>query len=93
MDTSPVLAVSEPSILMPKVDGVILVYKAGSTSRLALRRAKIQIESVKGPGSLSGIILNNVMPEVGVNTYYYYNRRYYGEEKTPPDPRKRAKRG
>jgi Mrp family chromosome partitioning ATPase/uncharacterized protein involved in exopolysaccharide biosynthesis len=79
IDTSPVLAVSEPSILMPKVDGVLLVYKAGSTSRLALRRAKIQIESVKGPGSLSGIILNNVMPEVGVNTYYYYyNKRYYG---------------
>jgi len=79
IDTSPVLAVSEPSILMPKVDGVLLVYKAGSTSRLALRRAKIQIESVKGPGSLSGIILNNVMPEVGVDTYYYYyNKRYYG---------------
>jgi len=79
IDTSPVLAVSEPSILMPKVDGVILVYKAGSTSRLALRRAKIQIESVKGPGSLSGIVLNNVMPETGIDTYYYYyNKRYYG---------------
>jgi len=86
IDTSPVLAVSEPSILMPKVDGVLLVYKAGSTSRLALRRAKIQVESVKGPGSLSGIVLNNVMPEVGVNTYYYYNKRYYGEKETPADP-------
>jgi capsular exopolysaccharide synthesis family protein len=79
IDTSPVLAVSEPSIIMTKVDGVLLVYKAGATSRLALRRAKIQIESVKGAGSLSGIILNNVMPEVGVDTYYYYyNKRYYG---------------
>jgi len=83
MDTSPVLAVSEPSIIMPKVDGVLLVYKAGSTSRLALRRAKIQVESVKGPGSLSGIVLNNVMPEVGVDTYYYYNKRYYGEKEIP----------
>ena len=83
IDTSPILAVSEPSILIPKMDGVLLVYKAGSTSRLALRRAKIQIESVKGPGALSGVILNNVMPEVGMDTYYYYYRRYYGEkEKT-----------
>jgi capsular exopolysaccharide synthesis family protein len=79
IDTSPILAVSEPSIMIPKVDGVLLVYKAGATSRLALRRAKIQIESVK-PGSLSGIILNNVMPEVGIDAYYYYYRRYYGEK-------------
>jgi succinoglycan biosynthesis transport protein ExoP len=83
IDTSPILAVSEPSILIPKVDGVLLVYKAGATSRLALRRAKMQVESVKGPGSLGGIILNNVMPEVGVDTYYYYNKRYYGEKETP----------
>ncbi|MCX5667356.1 MAG: AAA family ATPase [Candidatus Omnitrophica bacterium] len=89
MDTSPVLAVSEPSILMPKVDGVLLVYKAGSTSRLALRRAKIQVESIKGPGSLSGIILNNVMPEVGVDTYYYYNKRYYGEKEIPAEAKEK----
>jgi len=78
IDTSPVLAVSEPSILMPKMDCVLLVYKAGHTSRLALRRAKIQIESVKGKGGLSGIVLNNVTPEIGMDTYYYYNKKYYG---------------
>ena len=89
------MAVSEPSILMPKVDGVLLVYKAGSTSRLALRRAKIQIESVKGPGSLSGIILNNVMPEVGIDTYYYYyNKRYYGYgEDDQADPKAKENGG
>jgi Mrp family chromosome partitioning ATPase/uncharacterized protein involved in exopolysaccharide biosynthesis len=92
-DTSPVLAVSEPSILMPKVDGVLLVYKAGSTSRLALRRAKMQIESIKGPDALSGVILNNVMPEVGIDNYYYYNKRYYGEKETPADKLKHANRG
>jgi capsular exopolysaccharide synthesis family protein len=87
LDTSPVLAVSDPTILIPKMDGVILVYKAGVTSRLALRRAKIQIENVKGSGGLSGVILNNVTPEVGVDTYYYYNRRYYGHEEVSPPKR------
>ena len=79
-DTSPVLAVSEPSIIIPRMDGVVLVYKAGATSSLALRRAKIQIEGVKGKGALSGVILNNVTPEIGLDTYYYYSRKYYGEK-------------
>lgn len=80
LDSSPILAVSEPSIIIPKTDGVLLVYKAGATSRLALRRAKIQIEGVKGKGGLAGVILNNVTPEIGMDTYYYYSRKYYGEE-------------
>jgi len=78
IDSSPILAVSDPSILIPKVDGVLLVYKAGATSRIALRRAKMQIESVQNK-PLAGIVLNNVTPEVGMDTYYYYNKRYYGE--------------
>ena len=81
LDTSPILAVSEPSVIAPRADGVLLVYKAGSTSRLALRRAKMQIESVKGKGALSGVILNNVTPEIGMDTYYYYSRKYYGDAK------------
>jgi len=85
IDTSPILAVSEPSILLPKVDGILLVYRAGSTSRLALRRAKIHIEGIKGKGSLSGIILNNVTPEIGIDTYYYYSKKYYHQ----PDIKKK----
>jgi len=84
IDSSPVLAVSEPSFLLPKTDGVLLVYRAGSTSRLALRRAKIQIESVKGKDALSGVILNNVTPEIGLDTYYYYSRKYYASEDESP---------
>jgi Mrp family chromosome partitioning ATPase len=84
VDTSPILAVSEPSILLPKTDGILLVYRAGSTSRLALRRAKIQIESLKGKGSLSGVILNNVRPEIGMDAYYYYSKKYYNQEDKEP---------
>jgi hypothetical protein len=66
------------------------VYRAGFTSRLALRRAKIHIESVKGKGSLSGVVLNNVTPQIGMDTYYYYNKHYYDNESKAPagKPRK-----
>lgn len=83
MDSSPVLAVSDTSILVPKVDGVFLVYRAGATSRIALRRAKVQIESAaKSKSALKGIILNNVSPDVSADSYYYYYSRskYYTEE-------------
>lgn len=81
MDSSPILAVSDTSIIVPKVDGVILVYKAGVTSRIALRRAKLQIETAKATGSLKGIVLNNVTPETSADTYYYYYRgKYYNYE-------------
>ena len=80
IDASPILAVSEPSILIPKTDGALLVYKAGATSRMALRRAKIHIENIREK-SLAGIILNNVTPEIGVDMYYYYNKGYYGKQK------------
>lgn len=93
IDTSPVLAVSEPSLLLPRVDGVLLVYRAGFTSRLALRRGKMQIESVKGKNSLSGIVLNNVTPEIGMDTYYYYNKKHYydsAEDKAVPGGEKKG---
>lgn len=92
IDTSPILAVSEPSLLLPRVDGVLLVYRAGFTSRLALRRGKMQIESVKGKDSLSGVVLNNVTPEIGMDTYYYYNKKYYSDETKADSGKKESKK-
>jgi len=80
VDTSPILAVSEPSMLLPKMEGVLLVYRVGFASRLALRRAKIQIENIRGQGSLNGVILNNVTPEISMDSYYYHKRYYNIEE-------------
>ena len=82
LDSSPVLAVSDTSIIVPKIDGVVFVYKAGVTSRMALRRAKVQVESAKDSSVIKGIVLNNVTPEVNIDNYYYYYRgRYYSEAK------------
>ncbi|MBL7069759.1 MAG: hypothetical protein ISS34_07885, partial [Candidatus Omnitrophica bacterium] len=77
LDTSPILAVSEPSIIASRVDEILLVFRAGVTSRFSLRMAKNQIESAKGKGSLSGIIINSMTPSIGKYGYYYYGK--YGE--------------
>jgi tyrosine-protein kinase Etk/Wzc len=77
-DTPPILTVSEPSILGPKVDEILLVFRAGFTSRLILGRARSQIESAKGKGSLSGVIVNNVTPKAERYGYYGYDK-YYGK--------------
>jgi len=76
-DSAPLFAVSDTSVMLPKVDACLLVYRVGTTSRLTLRRAKIQIESVKGKDALNGLILNNVMPELSRDSYYYYHKDYH----------------
>jgi Mrp family chromosome partitioning ATPase len=94
VDTSPILAVSEPSILLNKVEGVLLVYRVGFASRIALRRAKIQIENIRGVGSLSGVVLNNVTPEISVADSYYYQKKYYNlEDRKVNNPQKNAGEG
>ncbi|MDD5439606.1 MAG: GNVR domain-containing protein [Candidatus Omnitrophica bacterium] len=77
IDSAPIFAVSDTTVMLPKVDTVLLVYRVGTTSRLTLRRAKAQIESVKGKDTLAGLILNNVMPELSKDSYYYYHKDYH----------------
>ena len=66
-----------------------MVYRVGFASRIALRRAKIQIENIRGAGSLSGVVLNNVTPEISVADSYYYQRKYYNlEDRKVNNPQK-----
>ena len=79
-DSAPVLPVTDTCILSPKVDGVIIVYKAGRVSRGALRMCKTQIENAKGKPI--GVVLNNMRAsdmKFGSPFYYYYEK-YYGRE-------------
>lgn len=73
-DCSPVLPVSDPMIIGPLMDGVILVLKAGFTQKEIGRRA-IEILN-NAQVRLLGVIMNN-MKEV---LPYYYNYKYYGYE-------------
>ncbi len=80
-DSPPVLPVTDASLLASKVDSVILCYEVGRTSRDALLRAKVQLDSVGA--KISGIILNHTMPqaETVYPYYYHYKYRYYEKEK------------
>lgn len=80
-DSPPVLPVTDASLLASKIDSVILCYEVGRTSRDALLRAKIQLESVGA--KISGVILNHIAPQAEtVYPYYYrYKYRYYEKEK------------
>ncbi len=77
IDSPPILAVADASILASKVDGVILVYRVGKTSRSVLARSKMQI--TESGGLVKGIILNNISPEIELRYGYYYHYKYYGK--------------
>ncbi len=82
IDTPPILAMADTSILCPLVDGVILVLAAESTGRPAIQRSIDQIQAVGG--KVVGTVLNKV--DLKRNSYYYshyygeYYRSYYSEK-------------
>jgi non-specific protein-tyrosine kinase len=66
-DTPPVVAVTDAAVLATRVDGVLLVFQAGKTSRDRARRARQMLEKVKA--NIVGVVLNNAEVEQG---YGYY---------------------
>jgi capsular exopolysaccharide synthesis family protein len=72
VDAPPVIPVSDPILLGRLVDHVVMVVKAGDTSRHVIKRAVNMFSDVKV--NISGIILNNmknVLP-------FYFDHDYYG---------------
>ncbi|NWJ97900.1 MAG: CpsD/CapB family tyrosine-protein kinase [Chloroflexi bacterium] len=57
-DAPPVLALTDAAVLATKVDGTLLVLKAGKTSRDDAREAKEQLQKVRA--NLLGVVLNEV---------------------------------
>ncbi|MFC2160408.1 GumC family protein [Acidobacteriota bacterium] len=80
IDTPPILAVSDALALSPLVDGVILVARAGSTPKRALKQAKEKLDTHKF--NCFGVILNgvNLIEQDG-----YYARQYYHYSNTDKD--------
>nr|WP_278336512.1 CpsD/CapB family tyrosine-protein kinase [Clostridium disporicum] len=72
MDTPPLGAVTDAQVLSTKVDGTILVVKAGATKKDVVMNSVNLIKKVNG--NLIGTVLNGV--ENSKNKYYYY----YGNE-------------
>ncbi len=67
-DVPPIIAVTDAAVLASKVDGVLLVFKAGGTKRDHAQRAKALLDKVNA--RLIGSVLNNVSFDVSLHRYY-----------------------
>jgi tyrosine-protein kinase Etk/Wzc len=76
LDCPPTLPVADAAILGAKVDGVILVYQAGKTSRYALLRTKNQLEHLNV--KILGVVINNLKARLIEDVTPYQKYRYYG---------------
>ena len=80
IDSPPVLAVTDASVLSSLVDGTIVVIRVGRTARDAVRRAVAQLRVVNG--RVLGAVLNDV--DFGSGVYYggygYYYQKFYGDD-------------
>ncbi|CAN2045708.1 polysaccharide biosynthesis transport protein [Candidatus Magnetomoraceae bacterium gMMP-1] len=78
IDSPPITAVTDATVLAKFVDGVILVINAGETPRQVVQNGLGQLQSVNA--HILGAVLNAV--DTGKESYYYYQYYYYyyGEE-------------
>jgi capsular exopolysaccharide synthesis family protein len=80
LDAPPLLGFAEPLQMASLVDGVIVVARAGDTSRTALNSVITTLTRLRA--NLVGVVLNEVHRGISPGYYYsYYNRysKYYAE--------------
>jgi polysaccharide biosynthesis transport protein len=78
IDSAPILAVSDTLLMMPHVQTVCIVVRAGKTPRPAVRRAITLL--AKAGIRPAGLVLNRLRRGRGVGYYYYYASHGYGKE-------------
>ena len=76
LDSPPVIGVSDPLVLLPRVDGIIFVVHFGKTRRFAAKVAVQQLESSGTP--VIGTVVNNVQAGRAGSYYNYYYTRHGG---------------
>jgi Mrp family chromosome partitioning ATPase len=72
-DSPPLVAVTDPVLLVPAMDGIIQVVRGNKTSKKIIRRGSQILNYAKS--RTIGLVLNNVDTRSGY--YYYYYRGYY----------------
>src|SRR5205807_9228163 len=89
IDTPPLLAVTDPSVVAPRADGVILTIRITKNGRPAAERAK-EILATLG-ATVIGVVVNGVDRNTGPKGYGYGNYGYgyggYGNEATAESPK------
>jgi capsular exopolysaccharide synthesis family protein len=67
-DAPPIVAVTDAAVLASRVDGVLLVIKAGATKRDHAQKAKALLDKVNA--HLLGVVLNNIKMDTSYYSYY-----------------------
>jgi succinoglycan biosynthesis transport protein ExoP len=75
LDSPPTSAVTDPAVLGNLADGVVLVVKAGETTREAAMHARRQLNTAKA--RLFGVVVNAIDFSNPAYGYEYYYRNYY----------------
>jgi capsular exopolysaccharide synthesis family protein len=85
IDTPPCLSVTDAVVLSPEADRVILVARAGRTTKPALRHACDVL--LQANARVMGIVLNALDLRSGDGYYYSYGGLYsqYYDERSPQD--------
>jgi len=78
IDSAPILAVSDTLLMMPYVQTVCIVLRAGKTPRQAIRRAITLLTSAGIRPA--GLVLNRLRRSGGASYYYYYASHGYGTD-------------
>ena len=74
LDSSPVLATTEPNVLDKMVDGIILVVRAGETPRESVQQAIKLLKTEK----IIGVVLNDMeFKSSALHSRYFGTSRYY----------------
>jgi Mrp family chromosome partitioning ATPase len=88
-DSTPLLATTEPQVLEKVVEGMIIVVRAGVTSRETLKQAIAPLDKEK----IFGFVLNHLeFKSSGLSLRYFGSGGYYyryGYGKSVAEPQKR----
>ena len=76
VDTPPVLAVSDPTAVAPRVDGLVLVFRMTKYARPAAERTREQLGAIGA--NVLGVVVNGGGGSMGASGYDGYN---YGTRK------------
>lgn len=78
VDTPPILVVTDPSVVAPRVDGVVLCIRVTKNGRPYAERAKEVLASINA--NVLGVVVNGFGSQIGGNKYGYEHYQYgYGE--------------
>jgi capsular exopolysaccharide synthesis family protein len=74
LDSPPMVAVTDATIISREIDAMILVAHSGKTDKHGFKRTIDSLKSINVP--LVGVVLNSVTSKNSYGSYYYYYQNY-----------------